>query len=81
MYECVYLYYDFMFCLLNDWFFCVIEKMIYVFVDFFGGEDYNCFIVKIIVFFNYMDVMIDYKLILEIDLYLFDFYSLKVWCC
>ncbi|WP_221889221.1 hypothetical protein, partial [Citrobacter braakii] len=62
MYERVHLYYDFMFCLLNDRSFCAIEKTIHVFVDFSGGEDYNRFIAKIIASFNYMDVMIDHKL-------------------
>lgn len=80
MYERVHLYYDFMFCLLNDRSFCAIEKTIHVFVDFSGGEDYNRFIAKIIASFNYMDVMIDHKLTLETDLYLSDFYSSKVRC-
>lgn len=80
MYERVHLYYDFMFCLLNDRSFCAIEKTIHVFVDFSGGEDYNRFIAKIIASFNYMDVLIDHKLTLETDLYLSDFYSSKVRC-
>ena len=79
MYERVHLYYDFMFCLLNDRSFAQL-KTIHVFVDFSGGEDYNRFIAKIIASFNYMDVMIDHKLTLETDLYLSDFYSSKVRC-
>ena len=47
MYERVHLYYDFMFCLLNDRSFAQL-KTIHVFVDFSGGEDYNRFIAKLL---------------------------------
>lgn len=48
MYERVHLYYDFMFCLLNDRSFCAIEKTIHVFVDFLVGRIITALLQKLL---------------------------------
>ena len=47
---------------------------------FLVGRIITALLQKLLLLFNYMDVMIDHKLTLETDLYLSDFYSSKVRC-
>lgn len=75
-----HLYYDLMFAFLKFKDMRRLEKFIYVNVDFSGGDIYNQFIKTNIDAFNYLNIILDEKLMSHTDIYISDIYNHKVLC-